>query len=138
MEIEDTVIAFWMDVSLFGESMPFVETMAQVQRTTGNGFVDSWRKGTITPRLIDVYEDFVSWSQKTGRGVVPSVAAFVVGCEGIGCQVKQIARPWVKDESVTQDKQPVCLMVPDLRQLRESLGTAEFFVQGRYDAKQAA
>ena len=138
MEIEDTVISFWMDVSLFGESMPFVETMAQVQRTTGNGFVDSWRKGTITPRLIDVYEDFVSWSQKTGRGVVPSVAAFVVGCEEIGCRVKQIARPWVKDGTPTPDRQPVCLMVPDLKQLRESLGTAEFFRSDRYAEKQAA
>ena len=142
MEIEFTeagnlVRQFWADVSLVGESMPFVETMAEVQRSSGNGFVDSWRRGEITPRLLDCYQDFTSWAMPRGEGV-PSMVTFLKASEDLGFQVKQISRTWVGPESVSQDRMPTCLKVPALKSLREQLGTAEFFVQGRYDAKQAA
>jgi hypothetical protein len=136
MDANAIVKQYWADVSLLGASMPFVETMALVQKTSGTGLVESWDRGLISPRLFDVYGDFADWSRRTGRtikGAVLSVAEFVEGSEALGCQVKRVSRTWIKDETPSQDRNPTCLLVPGLKQLRNELGTAEYFDASRYD-----
>ena len=133
----DTVKSFWTDAAMIGESMPFCERMATVQRSTGTGFTENWRQGPINPRLFDVYRDFCQWATETGQGPVVSLALFVEASEGLGFQVQQISRQWVGPDSVTVDKQPTCLRLLPLGQLREALGVADYFKSDRYQPKAA-